>query len=192
MKFQQRVYLLSATILIVASLSLATSHEAEYLKKRCGESCIDQMDYYKPTAPLSLAEQFVVQAYTRSNKVEDEAIFLSALNKIPDTKIRGFRGGRSDWLNIREVGQVVKVKYFTSISGDKEVAINFLKDQLLIVKAITAKDISEYSVSNEKEYILRPGTALRVDKIANTKVNFYTDGKNDIREVRLVELTELQ
>ncbi|WP_415062533.1 ADP-ribosyltransferase domain-containing protein [Bdellovibrio sp.] len=191
MKLQAKILVLMATIVGLGSFALATAHEEEYLKKRCGNTCIDQMDYYKPESPLSLAEQFVVQAYTRSNKVEDDIIFRSALNKIPDTKIRGFRGGSATWLNIKEVGQVVKVKYFTGISADKEIAINFVKDQLLVIKAVTAKDISGYSALNEKELILRPGTVLRVDKIATTKVNFYTDGKNDIREVRLIELTEL-
>lgn len=174
------------------SLAFADSYEDAFSIEHCGGDCSQKMSLeYKQNDPLSMVEQYVVELYTQDNHIEDLRILLSAVNKLPSKVLKTFRGGSSSSYGITEVGQVVQLNKITSVSSSQQVAENFIKDQLIVMNVKSGRDISRYSVVGEQELLLLPGTKLHVDKISTIKIDMSVEDQPDLRDIRLVELTEV-
>jgi hypothetical protein len=118
-------------------------------------------------------------------------ILLAAANKISPTSLKSYRGGSTKWFSLKTLGQVIVLDKITSISASKATAENFVENQLLIINAKSARDISPYSVTNEQELLLLPGIKLRVDNISYVSMDLSYENTENIKQVRLVELTEI-
>jgi hypothetical protein len=184
--------ILALFILTLALVAFADSYEEDYLRNKCGNNCLDQMHIeYRQNDRLSLAEQMVIQIYTEVNRIDDLRILLSAANKLPSVTLKSYRGGNSKWFDLTTSGQTIVLNKVVSVSMSQMIAENFVDDQLLIINAISARDISKYSVIGEQELLLLPGVALRVDNISFVNLDLSYGNTKDIRKVRVVELTEI-
>lgn len=181
-------FILYALILLSTSLSFAGITEQEFEQKHCNGNCKEQLFIdHDPQGPLSPVEQYSIQYYTETNRILDADIFIQATSKLPASTLIVYRGTKKAKTQIKNIGQVIELTRISSTSASRNVAENFVQDQLLIIKAKSARSIAAYSVANEEEFILLPGTRLRVNKIYKTKVDFI----ERIAEIEAVELTEL-
>ncbi|MBK7891128.1 MAG: hypothetical protein IPJ84_09875 [Bdellovibrionales bacterium] len=135
------ISLLIAAISVFGTIANAATaeYERDFLEKRCGGQKACESELAVPVSKpdiLTFAEQFVIQKYTESNRIEDETIMLDAASKIPVSELTAYRGGSQSWAGIRSKGDVVTISRITSISADQTIAENFVKDQLLIFHTI--------------------------------------------------------
>lgn len=166
--------------------------EKKYLEDRCGNSCSDLLRRdLLINDLLSLAEQIVISRYTEVNKIENHRIMLAGLNKLPGKTKTLYRGDDIKRFKISKLGQIILIDRITSTSINRMKAEEFITDQLLKIKAKSARDIQKYSVVSEGEHILLPAVKLRVDKISTIKVDLSYADETNIKDVQFVELTEI-
>lgn len=195
------ISLLIAAISFVGTIGNAATaeYERDFLEKRCGGRKACENELAVPVSEpdiLTFAEQFVIQKYTESNRIEDETIMLDAASKIPVSELTAYRGGSQSWAGIKSKGDVITISRITSISADQTVAENFVKDQLLIFHTRSAHSIAKYSVTGEQELLLLPGVRFQVSDISYEKIDLsYGEGEEASggpKLIRVVELTEFR
>lgn len=179
-------------IFFISANALAGISEHEFENEYCGGNCEEQlMVAHMPSDLLSTVEHFLVQKYTEGNIILDREMFIQAIAKIPTSTLVVYRGTSKERYKIQKSGQIIQFSGITSVSAERVIAENFIKDQLLVIKAKSAHSILRYSVVGENELILLPGTRLHVDRIYTEKIDLSYEGENPMTNVQVVELTEL-
>lgn len=117
----------------------------------------------------------------------------SALAKIknsPPTVV--FRGTSRNEIKFTERGQIVRLKGYSSTSPNREVAEGFIRDRLMIIKALSGKNIKNYSnAGSEDELLLPRSTLVRFDHAELKILDLFTEEGPEKREVEIVYLTEV-
>lgn len=179
-------------IFLFSFQSFASGDQNSFGDKYCEGNCAEFLfSPFDPTGPLSIDEHFLIQRYTERNTILNQLMFLRAIAKIPVTELVVYRGGSRQHTKIKTIGQIISLNRITSTSADRSIAEKFVTDQILIINSKSSHNISRYSVLDERELILLPGTQLRVDKIYTDKLD--RSYKNDIKfiDIMVVELTEI-
>lgn len=103
-----------------------------------------------------------------------------------------YRGAARKDIQFSKVGQIVRLKGYTSTSPNREVAEEFIKDRLMIIKALSGKNIKSYSnAGSEDEFLLPRSTFVRFDGAEIKTLELFTDEGPEQRKVEIVYLTEM-
>lgn len=165
--------------------------EALYLRDRKTSHASDDLIAPRENDLLTIAEQVVIQVYTRDNEVENERIFIAGVEKLPKASGIFFRGVAQKGFRVKDIFTVSRP---TGISAVRRIAESFTDPNgaLLEIKAKSARDIRPYSVIEEGELILLPGTKLRVDAISEATLRFHRPNHPDeVYKVPYVRESEL-
>ena len=122
-----------------------------------------------------------------------------ALNKIKSEKpLTVYRGTTRKGLKFTKKGQIIRLKGYTSTSPNQEVAKWFLSgskdgDRLMIINALSAKNISPMAGAPEEEYLLPRSTWVRFEKSEIKEITVWPEGaeKEEKRQVEFIYLTEV-
>lgn len=183
-----KVKYIIAFVLFLNCVAFADTSESRFSNLFCQGDCEKQlMTPYDPSGPLSSVEQYLIEQYTQTYSILNDWMFANAISKIPKSTLTVYRGAHTGEYKINSVGQVVQANGIKSVSADRSVARRFIKNQLQIIKTKSAHNISSYSTLDEKEYLLLPGTHLRVDKISTETMDLF----GSVRNIEVIELTEL-
>lgn len=166
-------------------------------------------------ANLPPAEFCAVQNYTGAGYLLNKSLWLtkssgnalsgsewayvrtldSALSKIQNSpEMTVYRGTSKRHFQLPEVGQVFRLKGYTSTTPNRESAENFVIDRLMIIRIRSGKNIRPYSnAENEEEILLPRSTFVRVDKVEIKTLNLFTEENGpEKRKVEIVYLTEVK
>ena len=121
-----------------------------------------------------------------------------ALKRIPnESALTVYQGTSRERLELSSKGQIVRLKEYTSANASREVAQRAVRDRLLVIRAISAKDVSHYSsrtataTSGDPEILLPRGTWVRFDDSEEVEMQVSTDAGPALRKVEIVYLTEV-
>lgn len=119
-----------------------------------------------------------------------------ALRKLPNEKPQTvYRGTRTDKPVLKNPGQILRFKSYTSTSTDLEVAKSFLSgesDRMMVINVISGKDLSRFTGLQEKEILIPRSSWLRFDRRKVEKVDVSVEGgETEVRRVEFIYLTEV-
>lgn len=173
--------------------------EAIYLKENCPNKACDFRDYESQNLEkLSLAERLAVWRYTTwgyetinpalyngklsGAQVGFVRIVDGALKKIASQRVTVYRGTSKH--APQALNSVMELKGYTSTTPDRETAVGFVRDRLMVIETRSGKDIQDFSQSGqEREFLLPRGVKLKVIKVENKKMQIDPDGKPILVEV---------
>lgn len=180
------------------------------------DACADLISSYtqgkNDPAKLSPAQFCAVQNYSSSRYMVSAGLWAadptkvlngtdwayvrvldSALEKIknePPTLV--YRGTSRKSLAFTKPGEIVRLKGYVSTSPNRESAEGFIRDRLMVIKAISGKNIKPYSnAGGEDEFLLARSTLVRFERSEVVTMELFTDEGPEDREVEIVYLTEI-
>ena len=123
-----------------------------------------------------------------------------ALEKMKPAKPRKvYRGTKRDLIKFDQPGEIQCLKSYTSTSIKEDVATWFLDGQknnerLMVIDAISARDVSSVSGAYEHEFLLPRGTCLRLERREIKEITVTPEETNlpERRKVEYVYLTEVR
>lgn len=120
----------------------------------------------------------------------------AALKELKPVKTTTYRGTNGDVMKLPQVGKIMRLKGYTSTSPDLTVAKGFLSgqnDMLMVIKTLSARDISSMAGAPEKELLLPRSSWVRFDKAEVKTIDVFNEelGREESRKVQFVYLTEV-
>ncbi len=187
---------------ILVQLQAFGLSEAEFIQTHCQGNCSDKLQFERQSPDengLTEADHYVIETYTQTYKILDQETFIRAVSKLPRKTATVYRGTAQEYFQMTtendEHGrprQIVRFNRISSTSTERSVADGFIDDQILIIHAKSARDISSYSTAMEFEHILLPGTKFQVDSIrSNQEIEIMTEEGPKKLSVQIVELSEI-
>lgn len=114
----------------------------------------------------------------------------SALSKISPTKGTFFRGTEYKHYRHYQVGDVLELRGYTSVSFSEEAASYFIRDAYFIIESQEARDISPYHFQTldgleylEKELLLPRGTKLKIQSISQKMMTINSEHVGNKQEL---------
>lgn len=147
-------------------------------------------------------DQKVAIAWYTISYQREEKIIVDGARKLAPQAGTFFRGENRRFRK-NQLHTMVSLESFRSVSASRDVAEGFIDaekpSQLLIIKAKTARDISELSEGQsdhgviEHKLLLLPGTKLRIDSIYPDKITFFNEETqtDETIPIQVVELSEV-